>query len=183
VKSAVAAAIALACWGSGCTASESPLSEPSAVYRHAEQGYMVATPKGWTATMVRGSAQFAPPVGAKSAGRKHTIVIRAQERPAELTEGKPATREDMLLATEKVLRALPRATVGARTAIADSELPAARYSLTFAPPLADGRSYRREHVVIVGSKRLFHVIYTAPAGEAVDEAALVAMASTLTEGV
>lgn len=149
-------------------------------YDNAEQRYSVAQPEGWTPSIVRGSAQFTSRAGA--ALKKHTIVVRAAEMPREITEGKSTTRDDVVAATARVLNAMPRARVGEGQVVASTELPATRFSLTFLPR-GFKETYRREHVVLVGSKRLYHVIYTAPAGESIDEAAFKTMVTTLTEGV
>ena len=168
---------------SACTASEPMSFETGERYENAEQGYGLTQPVGWTRDLVRGSAQFAPTAGASGKrNAKHTIVVRASEKPRELKEGKPTTNEDVIAATELVLRGMPQAKLTAKSAIADARLPGARFSVTFVPP-GHKQRYRRDHAVLVGTSRVFHVLYTGPAGEPVDEAAFNKMVFTLSEGV
>jgi len=143
------------------------------------KSFEVVQPDAWRSTMVRGSAEFRrsdPHHG------RHTIIVRTAERPREITEGKPTTRDDVVEATTRVLKALPKAKLDKTQPVAGADLSATRFSLTFEPRNAKGR-YRREHAVLVGNKHVFHVIYTAPIGESIDEQAFNTMISTLTEGV
>jgi hypothetical protein len=158
-----------------CRASDS--SSSAKRYANKEQGYSVAEPESWTPALVRGYAQFS---SSNADARRHTIVVRASDKPKELVEGKPTTREDVLVATEKVLRALPGVELQPARPLGGAKLAGARYSLTFTPSNAQGR-YRRDQATLVGRKHVYRVIYTAPADEPIDEAAFQQMISTLGE--
>ena len=64
--------------------------------------------------------------------------------------------------------------------VANAELPGVRFTLIYRPSTVR-MPYRRNHVLLFGAKRLFHVIQTAPEGEPLDERAMNEMVSTLTE--
>lgn len=161
-------------------------SNPSAGeerYTNQAQGYSVDQPVGWNPSIVRGFAQFAPKqeTTRSAQNQNHTIVVRAGLIRRELKEGKPTTNDDVAAATENVLRELPRAQIGARTQLQGAVLPGVRFSMTFVPPGRTAR-YRREHALLFGTQRkVFHVIYTAPAGEQIDEQAFKTMVTTLGE--
>lgn len=148
-------------------------------YANGEQRYAVAQPDGWKPATVRGVTQFS---SSNADLTKHTIVVRAADIPPEITEGKATTHKDVIAATERALRGLPRAKVGSPETLLGGELPGARFSLTFVPR-GKTSTYRREHAVLIGAKRLFHVMYTRPGNEQIDEAAFKQMVTTLTEGV
>src|SRR5512146_3255463 len=78
-------------------------------YTNAEQHYSVDQPDGWSWSLDRGAARFAPTDNETEA--KHTIVVRSALRPREVTEGKATTNDDLSAATARVLAALPRAKV------------------------------------------------------------------------
>jgi hypothetical protein len=144
---------------------------------YAGHGFAANPPTGWQSAEVRGNVQF---TSREPARAKHTIVIRAAEKPRELREGTPSTVDGIVDTTAIVLRALPKSNVASRTTIAGAELPGAVFSLSFVPRGLETR-YRREHAVLVGKKRMFHVIYTAPADETVDKTAFDRIVTTLAE--
>lgn len=149
-------------------------------YISPEQAYSLVQPSGWTASTLHGFAQFKPTADVKRTG--HTIMVRAAAKPHELSEGKPTTREDVIEATEKVLRALPNATLGATHPVENAELHGAHYSLRFLHSTRK-TEFRRDHAVLVGSRHVYHVIYTAPASDAIDTGAFEQIVNTLREGV
>lgn len=164
-------AVCVACGGSSSSSDHG--------YTDEAHGYSIAKPDGWEASPVRNGVQLSPTNGA--AKRKHTIVIRSTERPRELREGQPATKDAIVATTERVLRALPRAKLESQaTSIAGTGLPATRFSLSFDPP-GLARTYRREHAVLVGAKHIYHVFYTSPANEPIDEASFTRVVTTLSE--
>jgi len=164
-----------------CGSTDSVKLETGEPYTNEEQAYSVLQPPGWIATSVRGSTQFTiKPDGQPTKRAKHTIVVRATTKPSELTEGKPTTRDDVIAATQKVLLALPRSTLTSTQPLPNAELSGTRFTVTFVPP-AQRKEYRREHAVLVGTQHIYHVIYTAPASEAIDEAAFTEIVNTLTE--
>jgi hypothetical protein len=171
-----ALSMVLAC---GLGACALPDSDDRSRYSDPHEAYTVVQPDGWTPGIVRGHTELRRN---DAQHKRHTIVIHSNTRPAEITDGKATTREDVVATTTKVLRALPKASVSDARPIADTTIPATRFSLTFEPRGLATR-YRREHAVLVGSKHLYHVIYTAPANEAIDEGAFTTMVSSLTEGV
>jgi hypothetical protein len=150
------------------------------VYANESQGYALVRPQGWEVSEVRGHTQLAPTWDKAKA--KHTIVIRAAAKSAQIFEGKPTTPADLAESTERALRGLPRAKLAAKATLEGTELPGVRYSVSFVPR-GLGKTYRREHALIVGSKHVFHVIYTSPANEPVDEASFKTVVATLTEEV
>ncbi len=161
----------LVAMGCGVSASESQERYDS------QQGYVVDLPDGWTPVLVRGAVQFTP---SASKLARHTIGVRAADRPSQIGEGTPATFGAIVATTEKALRGLPRSKLAASSPLEGAELPGARWALTFVPRGLT-RSYRREHVILVGAKHVFHVMYTAPATEPVDEAAFRSVVTTLLE--
>ena len=163
-----------------CGGSEPNASSSEHRYVNKAHGYSVDQPAGWSQSTVRGVDWFAPSGEAKTEkNRKHTIVVRAAERRTELKEGTPTSKEDVIAATSQVLKSMPHAKVGASSALEGTPLPGVRFSLTFVPP-GLSKTYRREHIVLMG-KKLFHVIYTAPVDEAVDETAFNSIVNTLRE--
>lgn len=140
--------------------------------------YSVELPEGWDSTMVRGAVQVTG--NGRNGGRRHTIVIRASQKPA-MSE-RTLTVADFADLTEVVVRGLPRAKLEGRGDLARARLPGALFTLTFVPR-GSHTSYRRTHALLVGSTHLFHVIYTSPAAEPVDESAFNIVVRTLTEGV
>jgi hypothetical protein len=168
----LALTLCVACGTSGSGGSDR-------IYANPAQGYSIAKPNGWEASRLRDVVELTPTDN--SAKRKHTIVIRSTAKPRELREGKPATKEAIVATTERVLRGLPRAKLEAKaTSIDNSELPAMRMSISFVPQ-GFTRSYRREHAVLIGAKHIYHVFYTSPASEPVDEASFARVVTTLTE--
>jgi hypothetical protein len=160
-----------------CAPSDS--SDAFERYANAEQRYTVAQPDGWKPAIVRGLTQFST---ANADRAKHTIVVRAADLPPEITEGKRTTHKDVIAATERALRGLPRAKLGAPESLLTGQLPGARFSVTFVPR-GKQATYRREHAVLIGTRRLYHVMYTRPDDEPIDAAAFQQMVTTLTEGV
>ena len=145
--------------------------------RHFEQGFTASLPAGWRSSFVRGNVQLTSP---EQSLAKHTIIVRAADKPRELREGTPATAEHIVDTTEQVLRGLRKAEIARRAAIVGAKLPGAVFTLSFVPR-GLARPYQREHAVLVGKKRMFHIIYTAPAGEPVDKAAFERVVTTLVE--
>jgi hypothetical protein len=171
VATLLAVVTVVACGNSGS-------SEVGKVYRNEAQGYAVAQPDGWDVSTVREHAQLTSSSASK---RKHTIVIRSTPKPAELKEGQRTTNATIAAATERVLRDLPHAKLEATAKkIEGTELAAVRFSLSFTPR-GLARRYQREHAVLVGTKHIYHVIYTAPASEAIDEASFARVVATLSE--
>jgi hypothetical protein len=147
-------------------------------HANAPAGYSLDYPSSWSRSTERGFARFAP----RSAESKTTILVRSSPKPAEIVEGRPTSQSDVLVATEHVLRSLPRAKLASREPLAKTRLPGARFFVTFTPPGLQV-SYQRVHVTLVGVRRVFHVILTAPSSERLDEAALTQMVSSLREEV
>jgi hypothetical protein len=150
-------------------------SDPSQIYTNKADGYSVGQPAGWSTSEDRGSVRFSPRSG------KQTIVVRSALRPAEIIEGKPATNDDVIDATTKVLQRMSRRhKLADPTRIENAELPGVRFTLTYRPP-STRTPYQRTHVLLFGQRRLFHLIQTSPQGEKLDEHAMKEMVSTLTE--
>lgn len=140
--------------------------------------FSLDVPDGWSSETVRGLMQFATDAPNLE---KHTVVIRSAVRPAELSDGVASTQRELESATKKVLLAMPEAELGSSATLIDAKLSGVRFSMTFAPK-GLARRYRREHVLLVGSHHVYHVIYTSPAEQAIDEASFKTMYSTLAEG-
>jgi len=172
-------AIVFASLAAACSASESIEVRSTQRYVSSDGAFSVERPEGWNVKLLNGGlVQFSD---GDAAHAKQTIVIRAADKPRELIEGKLTTIGDVIVATERVLRGMPRAKLGVRRDVGRAALLGVRFSLTFVPRGLT-RTYRREHAVLMGSDHLFHVIYTSPASEPIDEAAFDHMVSTLTEG-
>jgi hypothetical protein len=147
-------------------------------YLDEKHGFTIAQPEGWDIAEVRGHAQLSPTRDAKR--KKHTIVIRAALKPAQIRDGQATTPAELITSTERVLQGLPRATISNKTELEGTSIPAVRFSLSFLPGSAS-RTYRREHALLIGSRHVYHVIYTSPANEAIDEASFKKVLTTLTE--
>lgn len=156
----------------GCVAGSS-LPEPSQMFTNREHGYSVGQPAGWSTSEDRGATRFAPSHG------KQTIVVRSAPRPGQIVEGKATTHEDVTEATRAALQRLTRQKLAEPTLV-DGELPGTRFSFTFRPPSV-GKPYHRTHVVLIGERRLFQVIQTAPLDEKLDDKAMHEMVATLVE--
>jgi hypothetical protein len=141
-----------------------------------EQHYSVDVPEDWVTSSPRGVAQFASPKLPR-----HTIIIRVADRPKSLGESKPATDDALVDVTEHVLASLPKATMEKRSVLTAAELPGVLFDLTFAPHGAPVR-YHRAHAFLLGEEHLYHVIYSAPAGEPIQTDAYNLIVHSLTEG-
>ena len=157
-----------------CAASDNSGRE----YISEKHGYAVAQPEGWEVAEVRGFAQLSPQADAKR--KKHTIVIRAANKPPQIRDGQSTTPAEIVESTERVLQGLPRAKLSKKTQVEGSSLPAVRFSVSFVPSGVT-RTYRREHALLIGSKRVYHIFYTSPANEAIDEASFRKVITSLTE--
>ncbi len=168
----------VACTGSDEEAKRDQLPKESVRthrYTNQQDGYATDAPDEWSVSEDRGSTIFTAPNG-----KKHTIVVRAAARPRQLVEGRNTTTDDITAATERVLRTLPNATIVRRWSFSDAAMPAQAFAVEFSPPGLD-RRYQRVHVVALGAQRLFHLSYTAPAGDQISEAALEHMVIGLQE--
>jgi hypothetical protein len=158
-----------------CTSSNDGIETNTFVNK--DQGYRVETPQGWDATNVRGMTQLAT---AKL--QKHAIVIRVADRPPTLGEGKPSTDTALIDQTERVLKDLPKAKLTDKSSVTGADIPGVMFDLTFAPQNVRGR-YHRAHALLLGKEHLYHVIYSAPAGEPIQWDAYNAVVRSLNEGV
>jgi hypothetical protein len=162
--------------------------EPRNIYVDAAHAYRVGIPRGWTSTAVRGMTQLSPETG--DAHGAQQIVIRATEKPtrrdgpSSLHDGTQdeTVVSELAATTESVLRGLPRAQLESRKTVESARLPGVEFSLTFVPR-GMTRMYRRAHAMLVGSTHLYHVIYTSPADQPIDEDAFKTVVTTLNEGV
>ena len=168
MRPAIAAAIALLV---ACASEEAPRQ------RHEDDhgGYVVAYPRAWTISRERGAAVFI------SDDQRHRIIIRSATRPPEVIERKPTAEPDVYAATAQVLRSLPQARVSEPKTIEHPTLRGARFRVTFTP--LGKQAHQRMHVTLVGAKRVFHVIHTAPTADELDETAFNQMVSSLREKV
>lgn len=165
----------VACVLVGCTDSSSV-----ATRRVADEigSFSLDVPEAWTSSTVRGLKQFSSDAPKRE---KHTVVIRSAVRPAELADGVPSRQRELETVTKKALLAMPEAELRSSVMLIDARLAGVRFSMTFAPR-GLSRRYRREHVLLVGSHHIYHVIYTSPASDMIDEASFKTMYSTLAEG-
>lgn len=137
-------------------------------YEDAQHHYSLLLPSGWKPATVRDATELAPPDA-----KRHRIVIRHSEK---------GTRPDaqIVSATETVLKSLPAAlSYSDEGAVVAGQLHGQRYRVTYVPPGLHER-FQRTHIVLLG-RNVFHIIYTAPAGERVNETALNEVINTLTE--
>jgi hypothetical protein len=162
----------------GCGSSEDRSTDLRLFSDHAG-GYSTVEPDAtWTKSTDRGAVIF---VGTGNRS-KHTIVIRAAEKPSQLAENTPSTPTNVAIATERVLSAMPGARVEKKWQVEGTDLPTTEFSLTFTPTAASRRTYQRRHAEITASKHIFHVVYTAPADEDIDQATYDAMVAAIQEG-
>jgi hypothetical protein len=145
-------------------------------YENHDHSVSVQQLEQWEIGEVRGAIQFSPRAAARA---RHRIVVRSAEKPREVREGVPATSDNLVSTTERVLKDTPRGTL-VRGASIETSLPAAHFVLTFVPRGLTTR-YRRDHVVLIGKQHVFHVTYTAPATEAMDADAFNSIVKSLEE--
>ena len=158
---------------SACAATDNPNAQR---YENRSQGYSVAQPDGaWRETTDQGATMF---IG--TARARHTITLRSTARP--MTLGELACNIDNVAATTKhVLLAMPNAKLVGELTPVGTELPARQFMLTYKPGRTKGKTYQRLDAVVVGEKHIFHVIYTAPASEPIDEQTFTEMVQTIRE--
>ncbi len=120
-----------------------------------DQGLSIRSLPNWELSRDRGSVILRGPDRA-------TIVIRAVARQDPRSDER--TDNAVVVATEKVLRSYPKATLEGPTKVEDSNLDGVSYSLTFRPSGKD-RTYERRHVVLFGQGRVYHLWHTAPRGK------------------
>lgn len=148
-------------------------------YENKSQGYSVAQPNdAWTESVDRGATVFTT-----VERQKHTIVVRSTARPDSLGENAPCTMDNLAAATKRVLLGMPGAKMVRQDSPEGTELPAKQFVLTFRPSTGKGKLYQRHDAVVLGEKHIFHVIYTAPATDTIDEQTLNEMIQTIREGV
>lgn len=115
---------------------------------------------GWTLERQPGALVF---VGDPAAyGERVTITIQSSKKLAPDVPNADAS-DAIIEATEVVLRGMPEAEVepGQRTERAG--MKAAYFDASFRPRNRSQR-YERRHVVLIGNRRVFHLLHTAPAG-------------------
>lgn len=115
---------------------------------------------GWSQRRDRGSVLFV----AGSAGlTRNTILVRAAPLAGESAE--PRTAEVLLPAVEQSLHGLPGARVSAPRELERADFRAVVWDVSFTPAGLGGKRYERRHCLLVGTKFLYHVVATAPAGD------------------
>jgi len=161
-----------------CTGRDASRSDrPSHHYKAPDGSFSVDAAEDWTASIDRGASLFVP-----AKGGKQTIVVRSSTRHKELKEGHQASNDDLANATADVLGRLPSAAIEKRWKVSGDGLSGEAFSVRFTPQTVH-QPYHRTHVVLFGKSKLFHVIYTAPADDTIDESALNEMVSSLREEV
>jgi hypothetical protein len=132
-----------------------PVAEPPDGPRyHAERERVsFVAPEGWTTGRERDALVFT--------SHRNTIAVRSV--PVEHDWVKTRAPELVFPATETYLRALPGATVSGSDAIRRAGFQGRVFSVTFQPRSAP-TPYERRHAVLVGAKRVVHVVLTAPVG-------------------
>jgi hypothetical protein len=161
VTSVALAFLLIACGASG------ELSGSGNVYTNQPQGYSVEAPNAWSVLNDRGSTRFVLP------GVKTSITIRSAPRNG-------AGDDELVSDTMRTLQALPRARISDRTRFEGAAMPGESFTLTYRPNGATV-TYQRTHIVLLGRKHVFHVIYIAPDNTPVDRQGLRDMVTTLRE--
>jgi hypothetical protein len=170
-----AAALLMASSLFACGASER-ISGSGDRYVNQEQAYSLELPDGWQATSVRGAIRLAP-----NGNSKHSITIRSAPRLDQI-EGKILTNDVLAAETLRTLQALPRMHLVNKAPVEGTEIPGETFTLTFVPT-GQRNMYRRTHVVLLGTKHIFHVIEVAPDGDSLDERSLKELVTTFKEEV
>jgi hypothetical protein len=126
-----------------------------------DHGFSMAELDGWAEKTERGSLVF---VGPEEIGLAHnTIAIRSVPVEGDWTDRR--TAKLVIPATRKVVSALPGAELLAERQLAHKRFEGKAFDLVFEPRKKKGERYGREHVVLVGKKRVLHLIHTAPEGD------------------
>ena len=126
-----------------------------------DRGFSMMPLDGWTETTTRGDLVF---LGPEEMGlQRNTIAIRSARKHGEWS--KPRTPDLVVPATAKLLDALPGRRMSRAVPMRGNGLIGAAFDVSFEPRAKDGQRYSRRHVVLVGEKRVFHVLHTAPEGD------------------
>lgn len=136
----------------GCNADEDR-------FRSKEDGFSIQQLVGWRADRERGSIVFRGP---RELGMGETsIVVRA----VALEKVRPHAREadGLAKAVATILGGLPASVVSRASAPGHPSFAGTRFEATFKPPGKE-RRYARTHVAVLGKRRLFHLMHTAPEG-------------------
>jgi len=134
-------------------------------YRLPGAGVQLQPPAGWVERAGRDEVVYARAIKGKG---RNTIAVRAV--PVEPAATAPhgwterRTREVVIPATEEAIRYLPEARILSKREVTVAGLPGESLDVTFAPPGKGGARYAREHVVLVGKSRVFHVMHTGRVG-------------------
>ncbi|MBZ0232447.1 MAG: hypothetical protein K8M05_08975 [Deltaproteobacteria bacterium] len=113
------------------------------------EGFSCILPDDWQLTRDRGAV-----ILTSTENRRHTLVVRSVPLSASRDSA------NILADTEIVLQGLPGVELEGTRELTGA-LPSTEYRLTFVPPTSSER-FRRRHVVLRGTSRVFHVIETAP---------------------
>ena len=114
---------------------------------------------GWAIQRIKGAIVFQGP---SARGLTETTIV---VRSVPLENVRPHAREEQGLsrATASVLAGLPNSNVSTAKPTGHADLRGVRYELTFEAPGKDVRMARTQ-VALLGEKRLFHLMHTAPEG-------------------
>ena len=112
-----------------------------------EDHFSISAMPSWASARDRGSVVF------HATENDDVIAVRAVAL-------QKAGREDILSATERVLAALPAASLLHRSLVEAGNATAAQFDFTYQPP---GRAYivSRRHAVIIGARYIYHVTLTS----------------------
>jgi hypothetical protein len=124
------------------------------------QGFSMTPLDGWSEKNERGSLVLVGPRGLEQ--QRNTIAIRSVPVEGHWTEKR--TAKLVVPATRKVVGSLPGAELHTERALEHERFEGRAFDLTFAPRKKQGERYDREHVVLVGKRRVLHVVHTAPKG-------------------
>jgi hypothetical protein len=139
-------------------------------FRAEQEGFSLVLPDDWSSRSDRGAWIFA----SRSQPRR-TLAVRS------LLIADRATGLHALDATKTVVEALPEVRMTATRSL-ETPLRGVSYQLTFVPPRSAER-YARTHVVLLGKRRVFHVIETAPVAAAGDGSTIHAVVASFREEV
>jgi hypothetical protein len=125
-----------------------------------EEVFSLVTPAGWDVRRDRGTIVLVEKAGL--AYREGTIAIRS----VPVTGcSEVRTRRNVLPSTEKVLRALPGATMIGPNEVEHSRYPAVAYNVVFTPQGQRGENLHRRHIVLFSPERVIHVLHTGSKDE------------------
>ncbi len=149
--------VVLAVAACGSQSAKEPYAGPR--FRSPESHFSTRELPHWRATRDRNATVL---IYEGAEGKQSTISVRAVPISGEWVADR--TPEIVFPATAKWLASLPEARVSTPSEVNEDGFRGVSFDLSFVPSTGRGARYERRHVVLIGSKYVFHITHTGPAG-------------------